>query len=107
MNPTELPREIRQAVHQMMRRRTGNGLSEDQLRERLDKLKELHILPEHSGSPDYYAFVTINRLWEASKGKCFERRSYQFFRPPTGGESLPADVKNWSASLCFGRSFGC
>jgi hypothetical protein len=29
------------------RRRTGNGLSEDQLWERLDKLKELHILPEH------------------------------------------------------------
>jgi hypothetical protein len=43
----ELPREIRQALHQMMRRRTSNGLSEDQLRERLDKLKELHILPEY------------------------------------------------------------
>jgi hypothetical protein len=48
----ELPREIRQALHQMMRRRTGNGLSEDQLRERLDKLKELHILPEHGTQPD-------------------------------------------------------
>jgi hypothetical protein len=43
----ELPREIRQALHQMTRRWTGNGLSEAQLRERLDKLKELHILPEH------------------------------------------------------------
>jgi len=52
MNPTEPPREIRQALHQMMRRRTGNGLSEEQLRERLDKLKELHILPEHRVQPE-------------------------------------------------------
>jgi hypothetical protein len=47
----ELPREIRQALYQRMRRRTGNGLSEDQLRERLDKLKELQILPEHRSQP--------------------------------------------------------
>jgi succinate dehydrogenase/fumarate reductase flavoprotein subunit len=43
----ELPREIRQALHQRMRRGRSNGLSEDQLRERLEKLKELQILPEH------------------------------------------------------------
>jgi hypothetical protein len=43
----ELSREIRKTVHQMMRRPTGNGLSEAQLRERLDKLKKLNILPEH------------------------------------------------------------
>jgi succinate dehydrogenase/fumarate reductase flavoprotein subunit len=47
----ELPREIRQALHQAMRRRAGNGLSEDQLRARLDKLKELQILPEHRAEP--------------------------------------------------------
>jgi hypothetical protein len=35
----ELPREIRQALHQTVRRRTGNGVSEDQRRARLDKLK--------------------------------------------------------------------
>jgi hypothetical protein len=42
----ELPREIHQAVHQMMRRCSRNGLSEDVLRGRLDKLRELRILPE-------------------------------------------------------------
>lgn len=48
----ELPREIRQAVNQMRRRCGGSGLSENQLRERLDKLKELQILPEHRVQPD-------------------------------------------------------
>jgi hypothetical protein len=48
----ELSREIRKAVHQMMRRATGDGLSEDQLRKRLDKLEELQILPEHRVQPD-------------------------------------------------------
>ncbi len=33
----ELPQEVRSVVQKMMRRRTGNGLSEDQLRERLDR----------------------------------------------------------------------
>jgi hypothetical protein len=42
----ELPREVRKAMHQMMRRRIGNGLSENQLRERLDKLTQLRTLPE-------------------------------------------------------------
>jgi hypothetical protein len=47
----ELPREIRKAVHHMMWQPAGNGLSEDQLRERLDNLKEVHILPEHRVQP--------------------------------------------------------
>jgi hypothetical protein len=42
----ELPREIRQPLHQMRHRHRGRCLSEDALRTRLGKLKELRILPE-------------------------------------------------------------
>ncbi len=35
----------------MARRQNGIGLSEEQLRERLNKLHELHILPEHRIHP--------------------------------------------------------
>jgi len=35
----ELPREIRQALHQIRQRCSGSGLTEDALRARLDKLK--------------------------------------------------------------------
>jgi hypothetical protein len=53
----EVPRDVLQAVHHMARRQKGIGLSEEQLRERLNQLRELHILPEdrvHPGlqSPD-------------------------------------------------------
>jgi hypothetical protein len=34
-------------VHHLARRQTGIGLSEEQLRDRLTKLQELHILPEY------------------------------------------------------------
>jgi hypothetical protein len=43
----ELHRDLRKALHQMIRLTSGAGLSQDQLRERLDKLKELRILPEN------------------------------------------------------------
>ena len=43
----ELPRDVLQAIHQMARRTRGVGLSEAELRERLNQLQELHILPEH------------------------------------------------------------
>src|SRR5215469_7010837 len=43
----DLPREVIQAVRHLSRRQEGIGLSETQLRERLDRLRELHILPEH------------------------------------------------------------
>jgi hypothetical protein len=43
----DLPREIRKALHQMLRLSRGGGLDENQLRERLDKLKELRMLPEY------------------------------------------------------------
>ena len=35
----------------MRRRQEGLGLSESQLRERLNQLQELHILPEHRVQP--------------------------------------------------------
>ena len=47
----EVPRDVLQAVHHMARRQKGIGLSEEQLRERLTKLQELHILPEHRVHP--------------------------------------------------------
>jgi hypothetical protein len=43
----DLPREVLQAVRDLSRRQAGIGLSATELRERLDRLKELHILPEH------------------------------------------------------------
>jgi hypothetical protein len=43
----ELPREFLRALHYAVRLERGTGLTEDQLRERLDKLQELRIMPEH------------------------------------------------------------
>lgn len=48
----ELPRDVLQAVQRIARQRKGIGLSEAQLRERLNQLHELHILPEHRAQPD-------------------------------------------------------
>ena len=42
----ELPRDVLQAIHHMARRQRTLGLSETQLRERLNQLQELHILPD-------------------------------------------------------------
>ena len=47
----DLPRDILQAVHRLSRQQRGIGLSEEQLRERLNKLQELHVLPEHRVHP--------------------------------------------------------
>jgi hypothetical protein len=47
----DLPREVLQAVRHLSRRQEGVGLSETELRERLNRLQELHILPEHRVQP--------------------------------------------------------
>ena len=47
----ELPRDILQAVLHLCRRQKGIGLSDTELRERLNRLQELHILPEHRVQP--------------------------------------------------------
>ena len=47
----DLPREVLQAVRHLSRRQEGIGLSETELRERLNPLQELHILPEHRVQP--------------------------------------------------------
>jgi DNA-binding Lrp family transcriptional regulator len=38
-------------VRRLSRRQEGIGLSETELRERLNRLQELHILPEHRVQP--------------------------------------------------------
>jgi hypothetical protein len=43
----ELPREVLQAVLHLSRQQKGIGLSETELRARLNQLQELHILPEN------------------------------------------------------------
>jgi hypothetical protein len=43
----ELPRDVLQTIDRLARRQKGLGLTETQLRERLNHLQELHILPEH------------------------------------------------------------
>ena len=42
----DVPRELLKAVHDLDRYRNKTGLNPDQLRERLDKLKELRVMPE-------------------------------------------------------------
>jgi hypothetical protein len=47
----DLPREVLQAVRHLSRRQERIGLSEKELRERLNRLQDLHILPEHGVQP--------------------------------------------------------
>ena len=47
----ELPRDVLQAVRDLSRQQKGIGLSETELRERLNQLQGLHILPEHRVQP--------------------------------------------------------
>lgn len=47
----ELSRDVVQAVHHLSRRQKGIGLSETELRARLNRLQELHILPERRVQP--------------------------------------------------------
>jgi hypothetical protein len=47
----ELRREVLQALLHLSRHQKGIGLSETELRARLNQLKELHILPEHRVQP--------------------------------------------------------
>jgi len=47
----ELPRDILQAVLHLSRHQKGIGLSETELRVRLNRLQELHFLPEHRVQP--------------------------------------------------------
>ena len=48
----ELPRDVLQAMRHLARRQQTLGLSDAQLRERLNQLQELHILPEHRVQTD-------------------------------------------------------
>ena len=48
----ELPRDVLKAMRQLGRRQGTLGLGETQLRERLNQLQELHILPEHRVQPN-------------------------------------------------------
>ena len=43
----DLPREVLQAVRHLSRRQEGIGLSETELRERLNRFQDIHILSEH------------------------------------------------------------
>lgn len=50
MRPSQLPsvpREILKPLRELSRKQSSIGLNEDQLSDRLDKLKELRILPEY------------------------------------------------------------
>jgi hypothetical protein len=46
----EIPLELRQALHRLKRECSRTGLSNDHIRGRLEKLKELRILPENRKS---------------------------------------------------------
>ena len=48
----ELPRDVFQAIGHLARRSGTLGLGETQLHERLNRLQELHILPEHRVQSD-------------------------------------------------------
>jgi hypothetical protein len=47
----KLPREVLQGFRPTATRQKGRGLSDQELRQRLDQLKELHILPAHRVQP--------------------------------------------------------
>jgi hypothetical protein len=47
----EVPREFLKSLHHALQLGHGTGLSDDQLRQRLDKLRELRILPEDRIAP--------------------------------------------------------
>jgi hypothetical protein len=47
----ELPHEFLKALHHALQLGHGTGLSDDQLLQRLDKLRELRVLPEHRIAP--------------------------------------------------------
>jgi hypothetical protein len=42
----DVPRELLKAIHDLDRQRNKTGLNPDELRERLDKLNELRVMPE-------------------------------------------------------------
>jgi hypothetical protein len=42
----DVPRELLKAVRDLDRQRTRTGLNPDELRERLDKLNQLRVIPE-------------------------------------------------------------
>jgi len=42
----DVPRELYKAIHELDRQRNKSGLNPDELRERLDKLNELRVMPE-------------------------------------------------------------
>jgi hypothetical protein len=48
----ELPRDVLQAIHHLAQRQQPLGHSDAQLRERLNQLQELHVLPEHRTQSD-------------------------------------------------------
>jgi hypothetical protein len=48
----EVPREFLRTLYYALRQERGTGLSDDQLRERLDKLREFRILPKHRTNPN-------------------------------------------------------
>jgi len=48
----DLPRDVLQAMHHVAHRQQTPGLSDAQLRARLNQLQELYILPEHRIQPD-------------------------------------------------------
>lgn len=47
-----VPRELLKAVHDLDGQRSKTGLNPDELRERLDKLKELRVLREERASTE-------------------------------------------------------
>ena len=42
----DLPRDVLQTIYHMARRQRALGLSQSQLRERLNHLQELHVVPK-------------------------------------------------------------
>jgi hypothetical protein len=52
LSKREVPRDVMQAVHHFAAGKRRSALSDLQLRDRLNQLEQLHILPEHRVQPD-------------------------------------------------------
>jgi hypothetical protein len=90
----DLPREIRKALHQMLRLCRGGGLDENQLRERLDKLKELRMLPEYRiPGALQYGLENLHGQWPVSQDSCRSDKLIDTRKAPGNRQTIGDDKR--------------
>ena len=80
----ELPRDVLQAMHHPVRRHGTLGLDETQLRERLNQLQELRILPGHRVQSRARSGVTVTAGLSALRSFRIVIRGWSVVTGPRG-----------------------